>query len=426
MSIAQLHKLFNKSTGVCTDTRNIVKDSIFFALKGANFNGNKFAVKALEEGCAFAVIDEAEFNTHENCILVDDVLKTLQDLANFHRKQFQIPVLGITGSNGKTTSKELIGAVLKQKFNLLMTAGNLNNHIGVPLTLLQLNEKHRFAIIEMGANKPKDIKELAEIAAPTHGIITNIGAAHLEGFGSLMGVINTKKELYDYISENEGVLFYNNDDEILKNILPNNTENNEYGTTEGTVRGELKELTPYVRFRWNFKSTYSSPILTSKLVGKYNFTNFIAAACIGKYFKVDNDKIGKALENYTPTNNRSQVSEIGSNTYIVDCYNANPTSMLSALESFVEISHDNKVAILGDMLELGDYSSSEHKKIVAYLLEHNIKAFLVGVEFEKTNSSFESYKTVEELIASGKNKLKDALILLKGSRGIKLEKVLKS
>jgi UDP-N-acetylmuramoyl-tripeptide--D-alanyl-D-alanine ligase len=278
----------------------------------------------------------------------------------------------------------------------------------------------------MGANKPKDIKELVEIAAPTHGIITNIGAAHLEGFGSLMGVINTKKELYDYISEHEGVLFYNNDDEILKNILPNNTENNEYGTTEGTVRGELKELTPYVLFRWNFKSTYSSPILTSKLVGKHNFTNFIAAACIGKYFKVDNDKIGKALENYTPTNNRSQVSVIESNTYIVDCYNANPTSMLSALESFVEITHDNKVAILGDMLELGHYSSDEHKKIVTYLLQHNIKALLVGPEFGKNNNSFESFQSVDELIKSGKHQLNDALILLKGSRGIQLEKILKS
>lgn len=426
MEIAKLHELFKNSSGVCTDTRNIIKDSIFFALKGDNFNGNKFAVKAIEEGCAYSVIDEEEYATHENCILVDDVLKSLQDLAHFHRKQFQIPVLGITGSNGKTTSKELIGAVLSQKFNLLMTAGNLNNHIGVPLTLLQLNEKHRFAIIEMGANKPKDIKELAEIAAPTHGIITNIGAAHLEGFGSLMGVINTKKELYDYISKHEGVLFYNNDDEILKNILPSNTENNEYGTTVGTVRGELKELTPYVRFRWNFKSTYSSPILTSKLVGKYNFTNFIAAACIGKYFKVDNDKIGKALENYQPTNNRSQVSEIGSNTYVVDCYNANPTSMLSALESFVEIAHNNKVVIIGDMLELGNYSSEEHQKIVDYVTEHNIKTILVGSEFQKTNNSFESFKSVDELIESGKNKFEEALILLKGSRGIQLEKVLRS
>lgn len=426
MEIAKLHELFKNSSGVCTDTRNIIKDSIFFALKGDNFNGNKFAVKAIEEGCAYSVIDEEEYATHENCILVDDVLKTLQDLAHFHRNQFQIPVLGITGSNGKTTSKELIGAVLSQKFNLLMTAGNLNNHIGVPLTLLQLNEKHRFAIIEMGANKPKDIKELAEIAAPTHGIITNIGAAHLEGFGSLMGVINTKKELYDYISKHEGVLFYNNDDEILKNILPSNTENNEYGTTVGTVRGELKELTPYVRFRWNFKSTYSSPILTSKLVGKYNFTNFIAAACIGKYFKVDNDKIGKALENYQPTNNRSQVSEIGSNTYVVDCYNANPTSMLSALESFVEIAHNNKVVIIGDMLELGNYSSEEHQKIVDYVTEHNIKTILVGSEFQKTNNSFESFKSVDELIESGKNKFEEALILLKGSRGIQLEKVLRS
>lgn len=424
MNLLQIHQLFIASSGVCTDTRNIIDDSIFFALKGANFNGNKFAEKAIEKGSRYAIIDEEEFNTSDKCILVNDVLKTLQDLAHFHRKQFHIPVLGITGSNGKTTSKELIGAVLSQKYNLLMTQGNFNNHIGVPLTLLQMTDKHRFAIIEMGANKPKDIKELAEIAAPSHGLITNIGAAHLEGFGSLMGVINTKKELYDYISNNEGVLFYNNDDEILKNILPNNTENNEYGTTEGSVRGELKELTPYVRFRWSFKSTYSSPIITSKLVGKYNFTNFIAAACIGKYFKVDNDKIGKALEKYTPTNNRSQVSEIGSNTYIVDCYNANPTSMLSALESFVEITHDNKVAILGDMLELGNYAKEEHQKIIDYLTKNSIQAYLVGSEFQKISTSFEVYNTVEDLIDAHKNKLENALILLKGSRGIKLEKIL--
>lgn len=424
MIIENLHQLFIQSSGICTDTRNIVKDSLFLALKGDSFNGNKFAVNAIEEGCRYAIIDEEEYNVHTNCILVDNVLKTLQDLAHFHRMQFNIPVLGITGSNGKTTSKELIGAVISKKYNVLMTQGNLNNHIGVPLTLLQLNKKHRFAIIEMGANKPKDIKELVDIAVPTHGIITNIGAAHLEGFGSLMGVINTKKELYDYISKNNGVLFYNNDDEILKNILPSNTENNDYGTKEETIKGELKELTPYVRFRWNFKSTYSSPILTTKLVGKYNFTNFIAAACIGKYFKVDNDKIGKALENYTPTNNRSQITEIDSNTFIVDCYNANPTSMLSALESFVEITHSKKIAILGDMLELGHYSKEEHQKIINYLTKHNIKALLVGTEFKKLNPTFKTFNSVDELILSEDLKIKDSFILLKGSRGIKLEKIL--
>lgn len=424
MKIDQIHKLFIESSGACTDTRNIKKDSLFFALKGDNFNGNKFATKAIEEGCRFAIIDESEFGQHPNCILVSNVLETLQALGRFHRLQFEIPVLGITGSNGKTTTKELIGAVISKKHNLLMTEGNLNNHIGVPLTLLKINEKHRFAIIEMGANKPKDIKELVEIAAPTHGIITNIGAAHLEGFGSLMGVINTKKELYDYISENQGVLFYNNDDEILKNILPNNTENNEYGTIEGDITGDLIELTPFVRFRWKFKSTYSSPIITTKLVGKYNFTNFIAAACIGKYFKVDNDKIGRALEQYTPTNNRSQVLEIESNTFIVDCYNANPTSMQSALESFVEISHANKVVVIGDMLELGNFSKEEHQKTINYLLNKNIKTLLVGSEFKKTNNAFICYNNVDELIASEELNIENALILLKGSRGIKLEKII--
>ncbi len=425
MTIKDIHQLFVNSKGVCTDTRNIEKNSLFFALKGDNFNGNKFAVNAIKEGCSYAIIDEEEHNNHPNCILVNDVLKTLQDLAHFHRMTFNIPVLGITGSNGKTTTKELVGAVLSKKYKLLITAGNFNNHIGVPLTLLKMNDKHRFAVIEMGASKPKDIKELVEIAAPTHGIITNIGAAHLEGFGSLMGVINTKKELYDYLSENQGVIFYNNEDEILNNILPTNTENNEYGTKEGAIKGELKELTPFVRFRWSFKTSYSSPILTAKLVGKYNFTNFLAAVCIGKYFKVDNDKICKALENYAPTNNRSQVSKIGSNTFIVDCYNANPTSMLSALESFVEISHPNKLAILGDMLELGTFSKSEHQKIIDYLVENKIKTLLVGEEFQKTETMFTAFKNVEELLMfKNENQLEESLILLKGSRGIKLEKFL--
>ncbi len=425
MTIKEIHQLFVNAKGVCTDTRNIEENSLFFALKGDNFNGNKFAVKAINEGCSYAIIDEEEFNNHPNCILVDDVLKTLQDLAHFHRMTFDIPVLGITGSNGKTTTKELVGAVLSKKFNLLITSGNFNNHIGVPLTLLKMNEKHRFAVIEMGASNPKDITELVEIAAPTHGIITNIGAAHLEGFGSLMGVIKTKKELYDYLAENNGVVFYNNEDEILNNILPANTENNEYGTKEGVIKGELKELTPFVRFRWNFKSSYSSPILTTKLVGKYNFTNFLAAACIGKYFKVDNDKISKALENYTPTNNRSQVTKIGTNTYIVDCYNANPTSMLSALESFAEISHPNKIAILGDMLELGAFSKSEHQKIIDYLVENKINALLVGAEFQKTETTFKTFKNVEELVNfKNKNQLEETLILLKASRGIRLEQFL--
>jgi UDP-N-acetylmuramoyl-tripeptide--D-alanyl-D-alanine ligase len=426
MTIEKIYQLFTDSEGVSTDSRTINKNSIFFALKGENFNGNKFAVKAIEEGATYSIIDEKEFNNHPNCILVEDVLLTLQALANHHRKQFNIPVLGITGSNGKTTNKELIGAVLSKKYNLLMTQGNLNNHIGVPLTLLQLNDKHRFAIIEMGASKPRDIKELSEIAEPTHGLITNIGAAHLEGFGSLLGVINTKKELYENISKSNGVLFYNKDDETLKNVLPSNTENNSYGTKEGTITGELKGLTPYVQFRWNFKSTYSSPIITTNLVGKYNFTNFLAAACIGKYFKVDNDKICKALENYKPTNNRSQITEIGSNTYIVDCYNANPTSMLAALESFVEVTHPNKVAIIGDMLELGHYSEDEHQKIMDYLSDKKIKTLLVGSEFKKTKNNSITFNTVDELTSSKESKIENSLILLKGSRGIKLEKLLQA
>lgn len=422
MKINQLHELFLASDGISTDTRKLEPNTLFFALKGANFNGNEFVQKAIEEGCAYAVIDEADYQTNEHCILVDNVLDTLQDLARYHRRQFDIPVLGITGSNGKTTSKELIGAVLEKKYNLLITEGNLNNHLGVPFTLLRLNEDHDFAVIEMGANKPGDIKELAEIAEPNYGIITNIGAAHIEGFGSLEGVINTKTELYRFIQAANGELFVNADDQILMNQLPK-LKTFTYGEQNGQVQGTLKSLNPFVLFNYA-EGEFQSENIQTKLVGKYNFTNFLAAVCIGRHFGVSHNSIQTALEEYTPSNNRSQVQKTKKNTLIVDCYNANPTSMKAAIESFKMMDAKDKTAILGDMLELGEISNTEHAQIVALFAELNINLITVGNEFGKTNHSHH-FSNTKDLIESGiLSELKEQLILLKGSRGIQLENLI--
>lgn len=419
MDIAELHKIFIDANGISTDTRNLVQGSIFFALKGETFNGNEFAAKALAEGCSHAVVDEEEYAHLSGCILVSNVLKTLQDLANFHRKQFNIPVLGITGSNGKTTCKELIGAVLSKKYNPLVTIGNLNNHLGVPFTLLRITSKHDFAIIEMGASKKGDIKELAEIAEPTHGIITNIGMAHIEGFGSFEGVIETKTELYHFISNQKGTLFVNADDELLMRKMPQ-AINYQYGS-KGKVQGKLHELTPFVNFSWKTEN-YESPILVSHLVGRYNFTNFLAAAAIGTFFEVAPEDINDALSSYLPSNNRSQVTQTDRNTLIVDCYNANVTSMQAALESFVEVEHNNKLVILGDMLELGDISEVEHQKVVSFLEKENLNAILVGKEFSKVTGRYSTHSNVAEVIANENlADKKDLLVLLKGSRGLKLE-----
>ena len=425
MNIAAIHSQFIETTGPCTDTRNILLDSMFFALKGGNFNGNEFALKAIEDGCKYAIIDEKKYAIDDRFILVENVLKTLQELANYHRKQFDIPVIGITGSNGKTTTKELIGAILETSYTTLYTKGNLNNHIGVPLTLLELNESHEVAIIEMGANKPGDIKELAEISEPNYGIITNIGTAHIEGFGSLEGVISTKKELYDFILKVDGKIFINQEDRLLNEIVPESVLTITYGEQKRSyVHGELTKLTPFVHFQWR-TSKYVSPIIETKLVGKYNFTNFLAAIAVGLYLEVDKNQINKALTEYKPSNNRSQVTVTKNNTIIVDCYNANPSSMFSALESFKEIENGNKIAILGDMLELGNISQLEHQKTVDYLEEHALKAYLVGPEFKKTNTNNVIFSTTEELISYlNSHSISDSLILLKGSRGIQLEKVL--
>jgi UDP-N-acetylmuramoyl-tripeptide--D-alanyl-D-alanine ligase len=427
MQIEKLYNLFKHTTGVCTDTRAIKKDSFFISLKGSNFNGNEFAQNAIKEGAKYAIVDEKSYANNETIFLVDDCLKALQDLANYHRKQFNIPVIGITGSNGKTTSKELINIVLHKKYNTLATKGNLNNHIGVPLTLLEMNSTHEIAIIEMGANKPGDIKELAEIAEPNFGIITNIGKAHLEGFINYEGVINTKTELFRFIQKNkDGVLFYNEDDEIIKNNLPIEISWASYGKkNESTIKGELIKLSPYVEMKWE-KENYISPILKNQMIGEYNFYNYLAAICIGNYFNVSEDLINQAVEEYKPTNNRSQIKKTDKNTLILDCYNANPTSMKSAIDSFHMNQASDKIAIIGDMLELGNESKIEHQKIIGLLNEYKINYITVGPIFETIEHSKPKFKNTSELIENIKAKnieIMNSLVLLKGSRGIGLEKL---
>ena len=419
-----LFQLFYQSSGVSTDTRKIKKDSLYIALKGENFDGNNFAEQAIELGAKYAIVDNKSFANESTIIHVQDSLIFLQKLSNFHRKKFDIPFIVITGSNGKTTSKELINAVLSRKYNVLCTAGNLNNHIGVPLTLLNLSEEHQIAIIEMGANKPKDIEELCLIAEPNYGIITNVGKAHLQGFLSFEGVIETKSELYSFIKNNQGKIVINGDDEILNNKANSfQLEKTTYGTLEGNqIVGELIQLNPFVELKWE-KDSYCSPAIQTNLVGKYNFLNFLAAITFGTIFKVENEKINEAISNYVPTNNRSQVQKTERNTLIIDCYNANPSSMRLALESFKEIKHPNKLAILGDMFELGLESELEHKKIIDYCVENEIQFLTVGYFFKKQNS--DGFGDTSETIEHIKSKeLSNNLILLKGSRGIALEKII--
>ena len=430
--IEKIYSVFLKHPIVCTDTRNVLPGSIFFALKGENFNGNQFAEKALEAGCAYAVIDEKDFQKDERYLLVDDVLSALQQLANYHRKQLSIPVIGITGSNGKTTSKELIHAVLSQKFNVLATKGNLNNHIGVPLTLLSITPQHEISIIEMGANHQGEIAMLCEIAEPDLGVITNIGKAHLEGFGGLEGVKKGKSELYKFIQERKGKLFVHGDDEVLI-ALAAGTEKITYGTKKlydivGSVDQKKSE---FISFQWATRYTAaavrSSPLVQTQLVGIYNYYNLLCAACIGNYFKIDDALVNKALSEYVPSNNRSQLYKTQTNTLILDYYNANPSSMSLAIENFALFDKSNKVVILGDMLELGAESEKEHDAIVKLLQEKNISnSLLVGPLFiqagKKVNAR--TFLTSDDVVEYLKaNQIKDSMILIKGSRGIKLEKV---
>jgi len=426
MNIAGLYAIFRNYPLVTTDSRNIPANSIFFALKGETFNGNVFAGEALAKGAAYAVIDEPVFAVSDRFILVDDVLICLQQLARYHRDQLALPILAITGTNGKTTTKELIAAVLSKKFKINYTQGNLNNHIGVPLTILSMNKETEFGVVEMGANHPGEIKILCEIANPDFGIITNIGKAHLEGFGSFEGVIQTKSELYDYLRNKGSKCFLNADNSLLVQQAID-IEQISYGkSTSYFMAGELASTDNYLIVKALFPKGWL--YLKSKLVGDYNFENLLAAACVGKYFEVDPLQIQEALAEYTPSNNRSQLIKKEKNTIIMDAYNANPTSMMAALSNFISIKNDHKCIILGDMLELGNASAEEHQKIVDFIENQQFSdIFLVGPQFKNTISRTKKEKFEQvELLSNYLNTqpIENKLILIKGSRGIHLEKIL--
>ena len=418
-------ELYYETTGVSIDTRKIEKNNLFICLKGNNFNGNDFVIQALEKGAKYVISDDIKNKKIKNVILVENSLKYLQNLANYHRNKFDIPIIGITGTNGKTTTKELVSIVLSQKYNTLFTEGNLNNHIGVPLTLLKLKKNHEIAVIEMGANKPGDIKELVDITQPTHGIVTNMGKAHLEGFISFDGVQRTKSEMYDFLSKNNSTIFYNEDDEILKSNLINHKINLiPYSSNfDSYIKGKLISMTPYIKMEWKYQE-YQSPIIESKMIGSYNYYNFLAAICIGKFFGVENEKINHAISNYEPSNNRSQIEKTENNLIILDAYNANPTSRKNAIESFNSMEAENKLLILGDMFELGADSIEEHKRIIELTKTLKLKTLFVGEHFYNINEKSDSlfFKNKDEIKSYlSKNRPNNNLILLKASRGIGLE-----
>lgn len=423
MELEELYNRFLACGYVTTDSRHCPKGSMFIALKGETFNGNAFAAQALAQGCHYAVVDEPEY-AGENCILVDDCLQALQKLANCHRRRLKTPVIGITGTNGKTTTKELVSAVLSRKYNTLFTQGNLNNHIGVPMTLLRLTPEHEMAVVEMGANHPGEIKTLVHIAEPDYGLITNVGKAHLLGFGSFEGVIRTKGELYDYLREKgDAIVFIQNENTYLNNIATG-LRCVRYGQTPGLfVSGEVTDCSPFLAFRWT--SEGASHEVQTHLIGAYNLDNALAAVAVGRYFKVSDADICEALAAYVPQNNRSELKETASNRLIVDAYNANPTSMHAALENFRRMQAPRKMVILGDMKELGSASSEEHQKVVDLLKACSFeRVMLVGPEFAKTCSAYEHYPDVGEVIETLKrNKPEGCTILIKGSNSMKLSQL---
>ena len=427
MDISTLYDYFKECGKVTTDTRNCPENSMFIALKGETFNGNAFAKQALEKGCRYAVVDEEEYaeEGNSNILLVDDCLKTLQALAREHRRQMGTRIIGITGTNGKTTTKELIATVLKKRYKVLYTQGNLNNHIGVPLTLLNLTEKHELAVVEMGANHPGEIRTLVHIAEPDCGLITNVGKAHLEGFGSFEGVVKTKSELYDYLRSKENAfIFLDKDNEVLCQASAG-LENIGYGMENDAlyVSGRLHACAPFLAFEW--KHGGKSHDVQTHLIGSYNIKNALAAISIGCRFGVPAEDICEALDNYIPSNNRSQLTETADNHLIVDAYNANPTSMRAALENFRLMEVPHKVAVLGDMKELGEGSTEEHRQIVSLLATCNFeKVILVGTEFGKVNENFEHYPDVEAVKdIFTQNKPKGKFVLIKGSNSMKLSQL---
>lgn len=423
--IEELYEQFLRFPLITTDTRREVKNSIFFALSGETYNGNQFARTALKKGAAIAVIDDANYKKGDRYLLVDNVLVTLQQLAAFHRQHYNKPLLGITGTNGKTTTKEIISAVLNTTFKITSTVGNYNNHIGVPLTLLKLNSETEIAVIEMGASHPGEIAKLCELAKPDIGIITNIGKAHLEGFGGYEGVIKTKNELYDFLKITKGKVLVNGDDQMLMQ-LSEGIDRMTFGKEKAEIRGEITSIKPFLHIRWQKdKAVYQ---LETALYGTYNFPNIMAAISVGCHFGVTPEKINLAISSYIPQNNRSQQFVTQKNKIILDAYNANPVSMAGAISSFKAFQPENPWLILGDMFELGTTAVSEHEKIVELLTYSGfMKVLLVGDIFNSLldKQGFRTFKTTQDAFAYlSKKPIKKAEILIKGSRGMQLEKLL--
>ncbi len=419
--IEEIYNIYKQSYLVSTDTRNIVEGCVFFALKGGNFNGNKFAQQAIEKGAVVAILDEAGYITSDKMILVDNVLETLQQLALFHRRKIGLPIIALTGSNGKTTTKELMFRVLSKKYRVQATKGNLNNHIGVPLTLLSILPSHEYAIVEMGANHQKEIEMLCGLVEPDYGYITNFGKAHLEGFGGVSGVIKGKTELYEYLKKENKTVIINNDDAIQ---VSKSKEINSYsfGLKSGNVLIEKVDYdNPLVVV------LFEDMIITSNLIGDYNFSNVASAIAIGNYFDIETKLIKEGIQNYIPNNNRSQIIDREDKTIILDAYNANPTSLEAAIENFSKLK-DSKTVILGDMLELGEYANFEHQMIIDLALNKEIdQIIVVGQYFFNSEAKISKYKTTQDLIENIKmNKINitNKKILIKGSRGMKLESLL--
>lgn len=424
MQIESLYKIYQQFPSVQTDTRKLKSGDIFFALKGDNFNGNKFAKQAVEHGATYAVIDEAAYEIPGKTFLVDDVLSALQQLAKEHRQKFTIPFIAITGSNGKTTTKELIHAVLSSTYKTFTTDGNLNNHIGVPLTILKIKTDAELAVIEMGANHQKEIASYCEYAMPTHGLITNCGKAHLEGFGGVDGVKKGKGELFDYLRNNKGTAFIMSDYDYLQEMSNGLSTVIKYGTKEAAIEGTISQSEPFLAV--NITKGASTGIIKTQLVGDYNLPNVLAAVTLGKHFGVADEKIKASIENYTPSNSRSQLIEKDSNKIILDAYNANPSSMKLAIENFAKIHATNKVLMLGAMAELGEESISEHNAIVELIKTNNwTNVVLVGGDFLKIDHPYISFSNAVEAKAwLQQQRFENTHLLIKGSRSMQMEKVL--
>lgn len=430
MEISALYELYCKHPAISTDSRKISKGCIYFALKGESFDGNAFALDSLEKGAAFAVVDDASLPDIKGIIKVQNGLKTLQDLSSYHRHQFEVPVIGITGSNGKTTTKELMFSVLSQRFNVLATAGNFNNHIGVPLTLFRLCPEHEIAIIEMGASAQGEIQELCEIADPNYALITNIGKAHLETMGGLAGVLKTKTELFDHIRNHGGKLLVHSCDKLLMQNASKDASFLYGALPMDDVQGQVVRDGNFVSVQWKRKSNEGTlddaPIVKTNLTGTYNLPNIMAAVATGIVFGLTDDEIAKGLSSYEPSNNRSEVRKKGSNTFILDAYNANPSSMEVAINNLVGSEGDNHSVILGEMLEVGPTSTEEHRNICERLASLKMKTVcLVGKEFNqfKNDFPFQFFENVDQLNEwLNDHPFENETVLIKGSRGNKLEK----